>query len=213
MTQKMDCHFGVRHIYTESAGLPEETIVSLQEARVQCSTDLVEEDDDILRKLRAATEDAEEYTARKFLTQKCTIVWDRWPDSSRGFFRVPFGRLKNLDLLEYTTADGVSHQLHLVTQILINKYIEPARIVLAKGFSWPSGELSPVAPIKAVIECGYGQPEDVPAGIKEAVLLHLGHMYAHRESVVVGDRSSVDSRELAMGSKHLLNKFRLWSSF
>ncbi len=213
MNQKMDSHFGIRHIFAVSTELPDESIVSLQEARLQCSTDLVEEDDDLMRKLRAATEDAEEYTARKFLTQKWAIFWDRWPDLNAGFFRVPFGRVQNLDTFEYTTDDGISYPLNQGTQILINKHIEPARIVPAKGFSWPSSQLSPVSPIKAVITCGYGDSENVPASIKEAVLLHLGHMYAHREAVVVGDRSSVDSRELAMGSKHLLNKHRLWSSF
>lgn len=209
----MDSHFGVRHHFATPVNLAEDTLVTLQEARLQCSTDLVEEDDDLLRKLQAATEDAEVYTARKFLTQNWTIFWPRWPNSNSGFFRIPFGKLQNIHSFDYRTGDGTIIPLNLGTDFLFDENIEPARIVLAKGSSWPGGDLYPTSPIKAEITCGYGAPDTVPASIKEAVLLHLAHMYAHREAVVVGDRSSVDSRELAMGSKHLLNKYKLWSSF
>ena len=81
----------------------------------------------------------------------------------------------------------------------------PGRIFLAEGKSWPVGEFRRGA--AAVIHLKLGWPVDaVPAPIKAALLLELGHLYANRESVLIG---SVAASELPRGVNSLIEPYRV----
>lgn len=58
-------------------------------------------------------------------------------------------------------------------------------IAPAYGTSWPSTRPQREA-VQVVYVAGYGAASDVPANVRQAILLQVGHMYANREAVVTG---------------------------
>lgn len=63
-----------------------------------------------------------------------------------------------------------------------------ARVELVSGESWPVTETHPRA-VTVTFVCGYGEAADVPAGIRQAVLLMVADLYKNRESGVEGAAS------------------------
>jgi uncharacterized phiE125 gp8 family phage protein len=81
----------------------------------------------------------------------------------------------------------------------------PGRIFLATGKAWPVGEFRRGAAVVIHLNLGWA-PEAVPAPIKAALLLELGHLYANRESVV---ESAAIPRELPRGVNSLIAPYRI----
>lgn len=82
----------------------------------------------------------------------------------------------------------------------------PGRIFLATGKSWPSAELRRAGGVVVQLECGW--PVDaVPAPLKAAILLDIGHLYANRESVVT---DGTGLRELPRGVASLVEPYRVF---
>uniref|UniRef100_A0A6M3K180 Putative head-tail connector n=1 Tax=viral metagenome TaxID=1070528 RepID=A0A6M3K180_9ZZZZ len=82
---------------------------------------------------------------------------------------------------------------------------EPGRISLAYGKSWPTTTLRPVNGIKVTFTAGYGDAaSSVPAAVRQAMLLLIGHLYENREAVVTGTMVN----EMPLGVSALLWKRR-----
>lgn len=64
--------------------------------------------------------------------------------------------------------------------------VEPARIYPAPGLSFPATSALDQRAVRITYQAGYATPEDVPASLKQWILLAVGTLYAHRESVVAG---------------------------
>lgn len=59
-------------------------------------------------------------------------------------------------------------------------------VVLANGRQWPSADTRPDA-VQVAFSSGYGDTADaVPAAIKQAILLLVGHLYENRETTISG---------------------------
>lgn len=201
----------MRHSAAVIVNAPEGEVISLAEASDHLRVDRADESNDIRTKLEAAVETAQDFTGRKLLTQTWNIFWDRFPCSSCEPLLIPFGQLDSVEKLEYRKTDGTWVELVVNTDIVVDNAQEPARILPAYGKTWPAAQLAPGSSIKAEIVCGYGESADVPATIKAAILLQLGHLYSHRESVTVGNSSNIESKELALGFANLLSGYRLWA--
>lgn len=81
-----------------------------------------------------------------------------------------------------------------------------ARLILAYGKSWPSHSHAPES-VRICYFAGYGEaPEDIPAPIRQAMLLLVGHYFEHRESVVSGATPIV----MPLGVEALLAHFKIW---
>ena len=63
---------------------------------------------------------------------------------------------------------------------------EPGVVLLAPGRSWPAEALDVGLPVAVQFVCGYGAPQAVPDGIKQAIRWLTGHMHENREAVVMG---------------------------
>lgn len=76
---------------------------------------------------------------------------------------------------------------------------EPGRILPAWGTSWPTTRGRTAASTVAVtFDAGYGDhPSSVPAGLREAILLLVGHYYYHREEVLVGVNATILPRAVS----------------
>lgn len=64
----------------------------------------------------------------------------------------------------------------------------PALLYLAYGKSWPASALRPTSGVEIQFVAGYGAAGSaVPASIKHAMKLLIGHWYEHREDVALSD--------------------------
>ena len=80
----------------------------------------------------------------------------------------------------------------------------PARIVRKEGQSWPETQKVPNA-VAITYTVGM-EPDDVPATIKQAMLLYIGFLYENREDIPVNETNNPRIRSV----DNLLNPHRLW---
>lgn len=194
---------------TPPAGLP----VTLEEAKLHLRLPLefpaeqqTVEDELIRRLIAAATQDAELYQGRAYITRTLRLNLDRFP-AGNGPIYLPFPPVKQVLSVEYTDAAGQQHTLP-ATDYVADLAAAPARLVPAPDKGWPLTSLRPVAGVTVTYVAGYGEdPQDVPENIRSAILLLVGHLYEHREAVY-SDRGT--PTELPLGVTYLLAKDRVF---
>jgi len=130
--------------------------------------------------------DATGVLGRAMITQS----WAQWVPQSPGYVRLAIGTFQSLTSVEYYDADGA-----LQTDTLSNYETRLDRDhVLCKpkeGFSWPSAQSRGDA-IKITYAAGFGDAgTDVPAGVRHALLMLVGHWYETRETV--GEANTYDA--------------------
>lgn len=77
----------------------------------------------------------------------------------------------------------------------------PLRIWPARDTAWPETYCEPGA-VKITFACGY---EKLPADLRAAILLLVGHFYEHREAVT----TDLKAVELPMGVASILERYRV----
>lgn len=174
--------------------------VSLAEAKLHLRVEHAADDALITALIQAARERAEAITRRALITQTWEMYLDEWPE--QGFIRLPLPPLQSVTSAKYTDTDGAEYTF---TDWTADAASLPGRVVLNHGAAWPSVTLRPVNPIAVRFVAGYGDAAAVPASIKAAMLLMIGHLYENREESVVG----VSIAALPMGAEALLAPFRL----
>lgn len=131
--------------------------------------------------IKAATSHIETLTWRKLITQKWRLYLNQWP---RRCIYLPYGVVQSVEAVRWLDVDGVDHQLD--TDDYIAAVVGPEPMVLPAGGSWPSGQLFDAESIRVDFTCGFGDPADVPAEIRQAIQLLAAHWYETREAVIVG---------------------------
>ena len=119
----------------------------------------------------AARRWVENRTGRALITQ----TWILYQDGFSGAIRLPKGSTQSVTHIKYTDTTGTpvtisasDYQSDLVS--------EPARITpsIAAG-AWPSVESARLNSVEVEFVAGYGNAEDVPADIIEALYRIIGH--------------------------------------
>lgn len=114
--------------------------------------------------------------------------------------RLPLLPVLSVDTVTFTDSDGVSQVLAADQYRVIGDLLLPAH-----GAVWPAVQRSPGA-VQVIFTTGYGDTADtVPAPIRQAMLLLIGHWYDNRDAVNVGN--IVTSFPLAVDA--LLSPFRV----
>lgn len=190
-----------------------EAFVPMEEIRLQLGMGLFTSDlgfDLRLAQCRAAAiRRAEEITSRTFLP----TTWNGYLSS--------FPRCSVLDIpkgwtgtdsfqIQYTPDGGAAQTLPPETYILDN-IKDPARVVLSTGHGWPSVTLPPVNGVKVTFKAGR-PPASIPADVKHAVLLLIGHYYQFAEDGRVGGSSIVEVKTIPHGVMPLLRSHMLLGS-
>lgn len=112
--------------------------------------------------------------------------------------RLPYGPVSEIVSIKYVDQSGTEQTADA------GLYYQAGDVIhLASGASWPSlrGDAEGV---RIRYDAGF---EVVPNAIVQAVMLLIGHWYANRETVTVG-QSGV---ELPMASQALLSPYRIWA--
>lgn len=193
----------VARIVTAPAGLP----VSLDEARMHLNISTYEDDDMLGLYISSATALCEQILQRKLITQ----TWKMWLDSWPLRITVLFGDLQSVTHVKYTDEDEVQATLAASVYTVDTSRV-PGRVVLKKEQTWPDVTLSEVNPIEIQFVTGYGATSaSVPADIRNALLLTVGHFYQNRENLVVSESSRMASvMEIPWTAKALLANHRVW---
>lgn len=130
-----------------------------------------------------------------------------------GFVPLPLGPVQSIVSVAYTDANG-DPQTMTSSDYVLDNYVQPARLSLAYGASWPTA-LDFANSVKIQYVAGYSLADDspqinpLPSGIRAAMLLMLGHLFENREATAQSTATSSLVDELPLGVAALLERYRL----
>lgn len=182
--------------------------VTLTEAKAHLNVTDTNDDTMITAMIAAAREHAEEYTGRAFIAQTWAIRMDKFP---KWEIRVSKPRIISVVSLVYQDIDNVQQNLVEGIDFFTDKYSEPCWLVPSTS-GWPSTYTDGINAVTLTVTLGYvdslqsprALADKVPQAIKQALLLHVGHMYEHRESA-----SDFSVSVVPMAYKSLLQPYKL----
>ncbi len=151
--------------------------VTLEMAKAYLKVDGTEEDALIEALLGAATSRVEYECDLALITQQWRLHRDRWPGC--GVLEIPLHPVRAVEEIRILTADGlVTVDPALYETDLAGR---PARVRALAGFPRETEGLNVV---EVLIRAGFGDaPEDVPADLRQAILLVVAHWFENREGV------------------------------
>lgn len=201
---------------------PTDYPIELAQAKAHLRVSTSDEDDLILALVAAATTRIEEETRRALITQTWELNLDYFEVPNRELITPPVSfrpavislprpPLQSVSWVTYI--DGDQNTVYLydsvgspteTSALLVDTSSQPGRITPAYNGTWPA-TLDQMNAVAIRYVAGYGPNGDsVPAPLKSAVLLLLGHLYENREAV--GESSLV---ELPLGVRFLLEPYRV----
>ena len=175
-------------------------ILTTAEAKTHLKVDTTADDTYIDNLVSAATESAQIFTNRYFITTQITQYGDKWDDISTLF------KSKVINVVSVKYYDSDNSLQTLATDVWLSDIAhQPARIALKPNQSFPA-IADRINAIEVTNKVGYGDTaSDVPEGIRHAVLLSVGNFYQNREEVVVGRIAT----ELPKSAQYLLEQYKV----
>lgn len=174
--------------------------LGLQEVKDHLRVTHSDQDALISELIPAARRFAEGYTRRALITQTWDLLLDRFPK----LIELPRPPLQSVTSIAYVDATGTSQTLD-AANYQIDAVSAPARVAPSYGNIWPQtyAEMN-VVTVRYV--AGYGDAGgDVPAGIRQAMLMLIGHLYENPEATISG---TIIAR-VPMGVEYLLDPYRV----
>jgi uncharacterized phiE125 gp8 family phage protein len=151
--------------------------VTRTEAKTWCRVDGTDEDDAIDVLIAAARQLAEDYTNRCFVSQGRQLVMDTFPDA----FELSRSPVSSVDSVTYLDEAGATQNVSTPVY-WADTSSDPARLSLREGQTWPSDTRDFASAIISYTAGYSATPANVPAAIRQAVLLTVAHLYANREA-------------------------------
>jgi len=156
--------------------------------------------------ISAARKWCEDYTNRSFITTTWELSMDRFPYQQLAMF-LPRPPLQSVTFVKYIDLQG-TEQTWANTNYTVSTGREPGRIACNYQVIFPYSRYQADA-IKVQYVAGYGDAAvNVPAGLKQAMLLLIGHWFEHRESVAQGVWN-----EVPMATQSLLESYKVGDEF
>lgn len=168
--------------------LPATEPVSLAEAKLHLRVDHGDEDILILSLISAARLHLEHVLGRAFITQGWLYLVDDWPPGHS--LNLPLAPVQSIVSVKVYDSDDVPATLSPSTYLLDGLSVPP-RLVRRASNTWPRpGRIANGIEVSFV--CGHGSlANEVPAPLRQAVLLLVAHWYEHRQPVEIGDTSEM----------------------
>lgn len=166
---------------------PTEEPVTLDEAKAHLRVESTAEDALIQALIAAAREYAESVTGRQLVTATWDLKLDAFPADGAAI-ELPKAPLRSITSVTYVDTAGATQTWasgKYVVDAPSGPEALPGRLAPAYGESYPATR-DTLNAVTIRFEAGYGTAADVPQAIKQAMLLHIGHLYENRQSVVVG---------------------------
>lgn len=128
------------------------------------------------------------WLGRALMTQTWDYALYSFPTTD--CLELPLAPVQSITSITYTDTDGASQTFASGNYALGADLDWSPRVNLGYDKSWPSTRSIPDA-VTVRFVAGYASAADVPAPIKAAMLMIVGHLYEHRESVVDKQLSEV----------------------
>lgn len=178
---------------------PTEESLSLAEAKAHLRVDADDEDALIGSLIAAARITVERQCWRQLAQATLQLTLDAFPAGD--VIYLPRPPLVSVESIQYEDLAGETQALD-EGNYYVDATSEPGRVALRSGHTWPDTNLQPGC---VVIDYVAGlEPADVSPDVKAAMLLIVGHLYAHREAAVTG----MTANELPLGVSALLSLHR-----
>ncbi|MCI0546839.1 MAG: head-tail connector protein [Candidatus Rokubacteria bacterium] len=154
--------------------------VSLAEGKAYLKLEGSEEDAILSRLMIAARVQVERIGGLALIRQRWWVSLDRWPGKPDIELPIaPVSEIHSLKVLGEDDAAATIDPAHYFADLASS----PQRLVLRGSRQWPPPGRS-AAGIEIELAAGFGEaPEDVPQGLRQAILLLGGHWYEHRLAV------------------------------
>lgn len=188
-------------IVTAAASYP----VLLSDAKEHIRVSITDDDLRIDGMIGAATRHCEQIARKSFVTQTLAVTLDDWPNELGFYLKRP--PIASVTSITYTDEDGDSDTVSSDDYIVDTAN---GRIALKAASTWPNVTLQRIAGVVIQYVAGYGDRNDVPDEVKQAILLVVGDWYENRENMLVG----VTSKTIDYSVRDLLGVDRnyLWGS-
>ena len=149
--------------------------------------------------ISAARLEAENVNGRELAKKQFLLTLDRWPHTSHWANMTTFPQqsirqysmyfgpdnisllapLISVDSVKYTKSDGTVITMAANTDYIVDKFKFPGVIVPAVDTQWPTDRLWPTSAIQITFTVGM-LPAQVPAVVKNAMLLLISEWYSNR---------------------------------
>jgi uncharacterized phiE125 gp8 family phage protein len=149
--------------------------ITLAEAKQFLRVEHDDDDDVIAALIAGARIHIEANTRRALVTQTWRLTRDVWPDCA--FLAVLPVPLVSLDAARVYRSDGTTLAID-TDAFALDTVAAPARLIFARG-ALPAPERA-ASGVEIDITCGYGNAEDVPEPLRQAVRLLVAHWYENR---------------------------------
>lgn len=181
---------------------PAATPVSLEDAKAHLRVDHSDQDSLITALIEAATGHIEDMTGRVFITQTWEMALDAFPESEVPLSPVP---VQSIESVMYDDVDGYEATI-APDSYDVDTLGTTAWLYAAGVDGWPTA-LDTYNAVRIRYVAGYGdEPESVPAAIRHAIKLLVGHWYANAE--LVTDKQGAP---LPFGVDALVKPYRIFA--
>jgi len=182
---------------------PAEFPVSLAEAKDHLHVDGNDSDARIEFLIAATTEKLDGWNGelgRCLITQTWRVDSDRFPQGRR--LGLPFGPVQSVTV-RYSDPDNLEQTLAGSNYQLLEDALGPFLDLAEAESGWPATYCRRDA-VRITVVAGYGAAGSVPKPIKQIILFVVGHWFANREGVVIGQVPA----ELPLAVADLLVNYR-----
>jgi uncharacterized phiE125 gp8 family phage protein len=182
--------------------------VTVAEAKAHLRVDISDDDSYISTLITAAREWCEQYLDRTLINTQWTMRLDSFPYEIE-LPRPPIATSGTATTvsLTYTLGDDSTATLS-TTAYRVDRSSTPGVVRQLRAGTWPAN-LDDYNAVAVTWWAGYGASgASVPAAIRHAILMLVGHWYESRSSVLTGSIS----KEIEFGVKSLLDSQR-WGSY
>lgn len=180
--------------------------VTLAEVKAQLRIDYADEDAYLTGLIPAARELVEAMTGRRMITRTEKLLLDFFPPSDA--IIIPVAPVSAVGAIVTKDEDDAP------TAFASSKYVldtsgPVAKIVLKRGATWPvlASNAKPVNAIEIPFTSGYGSAALVPAKMKLAVKLLVGHFFENREN-----STPLTIKEIPNGISSIVYQLRVWEA-
>ena len=181
-------------------------LVTVEEAKEHLRIDHEDEDRLIGAWVRAASELAESYCGKRWITQTLRLTLAAWPTAVIsgvcGAIPLPVEPVASVELLKYFDAGGTEVEIDAADyQTWLDH--SPPLVCPGPQQSWPQLQSGKVKPVTVEFTAGTAL-NDVPEAVRTAIMLTLGNWDENR-----GDQNVLIARGLPPTAKFLLDQ--LWT--
>jgi uncharacterized phiE125 gp8 family phage protein len=180
---------------------PSEEPVTLAEAKLHCRVDGDDDDALLTALIVSARQQAEHRTGRALLTQTWDLALDDFPCDEIDLQLAP---VQSISSVKYIDEDGVEQTISSSNYALDSFGVQHL-VVPAYNYTWPTPRDIHHA-VKVRFVAGYASAADVPASLKQWMLLAIGTLYKNREGVITGTIVAELPRDFLDG---LLDAYRI----